>query len=131
MICRILILFFIAILSLNAETIDKAELEKKLNYILDLESLERKEYLEQLPQQELEALLSYIKYKYIQKDKNIESVFQIYDIVSNQKGIELSQKRLNNLLWVIGITLFLFSSFVSYVFIQQNKILKHLEKQSK
>lgn len=131
MICRILILFFIAILSLNAETTDKAELEKKLNYILDLESLERKEYLEQLPQQELETLLSYIKYKYIQKDKNIESVFQIYDIVSNQKGIELSQKRLNNLLWVIGITLFLFSSFVSYVFIQQNKILKHIEKQSK
>ncbi len=126
-----IILFFIFIININAETIDKMELEKKLNYILNLESLQRKEHLEQLSQNEIETLLSYVKYKYIQKDKNLESIFQIYEILSEQKAIVLSHKRLNNLLWVIGITLLLFSSYTSYIFIQQNKILKQIEKQSK
>ncbi len=103
----------------------------QLNYILNLESLQRKEHLEQLSQNEIETLLSYVKYKYIQKDKNLESIFQIYEILSEQKAIVLSHKRLNNLLWVIGITLLLFSSYTSYIFIQQNKILKQIEKQSK
>ncbi|MFN3603226.1 MAG: hypothetical protein ACK4UJ_00805 [Leptonema sp. (in: bacteria)] len=126
-----LILFFFTLWGIYAESINKAEIEKNLEGLLKMQGIERKEYLEKLNKEEIETLLSYIKHVYSQKDKDLEVVFQIYDVLANLKSIEISHKRLNRLLWVITITLLLFSSYVSYVLLQQNKILRHISKDLK
>lgn len=124
---KIILIFICLIFSIYPETINQEEIEKNLNQILQMDSTRRKEYIEHLTSEEIETLLSFIKYKYIKKDKELETVFQLYETLANLKSIAISQKRLNNLLIVIIITLLLFSSYVSYIFIQQNKILKKLQ----
>lgn len=128
---KIILIFMCMIFSIDSETINQEEIEKNLKQIIEMDSNKRKEYIEQLTSEEIETLLSFIKFKYIKKDKELEAVFQLYETLANLKSIAISQKRLNNLLLVIIITLLLFSTYVSYVFIQQNKILKKLQDPEK
>jgi hypothetical protein len=58
----------------------------------------------------------------------MEIVFSLYDQLANKNAIDLSQKRLNRLLIVIIFTLFLFSFYLTFILINQYKIIKELKE---
>jgi len=123
----ILIHVFIAFY-LHAEPISKEILENKIEELKKLDPATRKEKIELLDYETSASILSYLRYKYIKENPRMEIVFSMYDHISNLNAIELSQKRLNRLLIVIVFILLLFSVYLTYILISQNKIIKELKE---
>lgn len=121
---------FLLLISYNlfSQNINKEELELKLNELTKLSLQERKEKIELLDLETANSLLSYIRYKYIKDNVEMEIIFSLYDQLANIKAIDFAQKRLNRLLIVIIITLLLFSFYLTYILVSQNKIIKELNE---
>ncbi|MCS7204243.1 MAG: hypothetical protein NZ853_00935 [Leptospiraceae bacterium] len=122
-----MVLILMPIKIITGNDLNAAKLEEKLQAIINSNIEKRKEIIETLTKEDVESLISYIRYKYISKEKELEIIFSLYDQLANIKAIELSQKRLNRLLIVIFLTLVLFSFYLSYILVSQKKILKRLE----
>lgn len=125
-----LILFLCILTPIISEPLSKAFIEKKLEELKQLNPAQRKEKTELLDYETTASILSYIRYKYIKNDPEMEIIFSLYDHLANLNAIKLSQKRLNRLLFVIIFTLILFSSYLTYILINQNKIIKELKEYS-
>ncbi|GIX41462.1 MAG: hypothetical protein KatS3mg129_1195 [Leptospiraceae bacterium] len=125
-----LILFLCILTPIISEPLSKDFIEKKLEELKQLNPAQRKEKTELLDYETTASILSYIRYKYIKNDPEMEIIFSLYDHLANLNAIKLSQKRLNRLLFVIIFTLILFSSYLTYILINQNKIIKELKEYS-
>lgn len=123
-----LILFLCILTPIISEPLSKDFIEKKLEELKLLNPDKRKENIELLDYESTASILSYIRYKYIKDDPEMEIIFSLYDHLANLNAIKLSQKRLNRLLIVIIFTLVLFSSYLTYILINQNKIIKELKE---
>ena len=68
-------------------------------------------------------LISEIRYLSRAKNPDIDRLYPLMHHLANIQATTLAQKRLENLLWVIGSSLFLFCSFFVYVLITQKRAL--------
>ncbi len=102
--------------------------------ILEVSSLKDKKSngvitkIKKLKSEEAKKMISAIRY--VSRSRNPD-MDHLYLVLRHLAGIEanaLAQKRLQNLLWVIGLSLFLFSSFLVYVFIEQKQAMKLIKE---
>lgn len=127
MFLRMLLVIPLFFSNLTAQEIDKNMLEEKLQKYLRSGVSERKEILESFTREEIESLLSYIRFKYIQENPENEIIFALYDQLSSYKANELAEKRLHRLLTVILLTILLFSFYLTYILFSQRKLLQRID----
>jgi hypothetical protein len=121
-------LYLIFVFYLSSEPISIDKIELKMEELKRLTPEQRKEKIESMDFETTSSLLSFLRYKYIKENSDMEIVFSLYDQLANKNAIDLSQKRLNRLLIVIIFTLFLFSFYLTFILINQYKIIKELKE---
>jgi hypothetical protein len=121
-------LYLIFVFHLSGEPISIEQIELKMEELKRLTPEQRKEKIESMDFETTSSLLSFLRYKYIKENSDMEIVFSLYDQLANKNAIDLSQKRLNRLLIVIIFTLFLFSFYLTFILINQYKIIKELKE---
>jgi hypothetical protein len=124
----LLTLYLIFVFYLSSEPISIDKIELKMEELKRLTPEQRKEKIESMDFETTSSLLSFLRYKYIKENSDMEIVFSLYDQLANKNAIDLSQKRLNRLLIVIIFTLFLFSFYLTFILINQYKIIKELKE---
>jgi len=102
------------------------ELEKA-RAILAMESREAKELIATLNLKEAQALSSQMSYLMQQKDPSFNRALYIIQHIETLQATALAQKRLNNLLTVLGVVLGLLTLFFIYTLIEQRRLFGRLQ----
>ena len=112
------------------QTIDNAswKLSKKLLRLSPKETIEE---IKGFNIQKIKTSISQIRYLTRDRNPDIDRLYLLLKALENLEATKLAQKRLNNLLWVIGLSLLLFSSFLFYLWWDQKKCWQRLEKAEK
>lgn len=97
--------------------------------LLKLPSQQAIQEIKKMTAKQADRYISEIRFLVRKDNPDLDRVYLILRHLESLKATALSQKRLNNLLWVIAISLFLFSSFLFYIYLNQRSVLKHLEKE--
>lgn len=82
-----------------------------------------REYAEKLDPGAAAALLSQVRAQARPRNPDVDRLSYLVAHLESQHAVALAQKRLNNLLLVIGLTITLFATFLTYVLISQRRNL--------
>ncbi len=125
-----LMLSYIGLHSLNANEpppIDLSQAQELLKMPVE-QANEKIKYMN--PNQTAE-LISKIRHIARPKNPDMDRLYLLIRHLANIQSTALAQKRLENLLWVIGLSLFLFCSFLVYILITQKQVMNLLTKATK
>ncbi len=115
-------------LPLAAQT--REEAIAKARTFLALKPDEARAYIQTLSAPEARALSSQILQLSRAKNPDMEKLAPVLEHLANIAALETGQKRLNNLLLVIVLTLVLFSAFLAFTLLDQRRILRALTDRS-
>lgn len=94
---------------------------------LKLEPVAAKKQIETMSPTEASGLISQIRFLKKQTHPDLDHLYYLLEHLQTLKATALAQKRLNNLLWVLGLTLALFSIFFIYIIWDQRGAIAKLE----
>ena len=94
--------------------------------LLAMEPLQAKEKIESFTAEHARDLISQVRHIGREKYKDVDHLYLLLEHLSTLQATELAQKRLNNLLLVLGLTLALFTMFLIYVIVDQRRTLQKL-----
>lgn len=84
--------------------------------------------IEKLKPQTARELLSQIRHAYRKNNPQLDKLYYLLKHLERLQATSLAQKRLKNLLWVIGLTWLIFSIFFAYIMIDQKRIGRKFQK---
>lgn len=94
--------------------------------LLAMEGLAAKEAIKDLSEAEARELVTQVLYLAREKNPDIDRVYLLVQHLEAIRATELAQRRLNSLLWVLGLTLALFGVFLIYVLFDQRRTLREV-----
>ncbi len=119
-------IFLIIALTTSIVGAQERELERA-RALLELPAKEAIKQIEQLSEQEAIELSSQIRFILQSQVPNINHIYYLLRHVESLRADRLANQRLHNLLWVIALTLMLFSSFLIYTIYNQYQSLKKIK----
>lgn len=108
------------------EEIQTDDVAAKSASLLQMEAAQQKAEIERLSIEEARALRDYLRGKAIQADRSAGATFYLYEHLATIAAIDLAEKRLHKLFLVFAIVLVLFSSFLGYLLVAQNRLIRRL-----
>ena len=110
-----------ALTALRAAPPTAADTRAEAVRYLHLDDKTAREYAQNLDPTTAAALLSQVRAEARTRNPDVDRLSYLIAHLESQHAIALAQKRLNNLLLVIGLTVGLFAAFLSYLLISQKK----------
>lgn len=96
--------------------------------LLRMDAAQQKAEIERLSLEDARALRDYLRGRAIQTDPSAGATFYLYEHLATIGAIDLAEKRLHKLVLVFTIVLVLFSSFMVYLLVTQNRLIKRLAR---
>ncbi len=113
---------FLTLHSLHAqENTQEQNILSDARAYLKLSKEEALKHSKKITPENAEELLTQVRFISRQTNPQIDHVYFLLQKLENRVAVDLSQRRLQNLLWVIGLTLFFFSCFLIYIIYAQHK----------
>ena len=94
--------------------------------LLAMEGLAARAAIEQLSEQEAKELVTQVLYVARPGNPDLDRAFLLVQHLEAIRATALAQRRLNSLLWVVGLTLGLFTLFLIYVLFDQRRALRDM-----
>lgn len=104
----------------------KSEMEESRK-LLTLPLQEALSMIKKLSTAEAAVRTSQIRYLARKRNPDIDRLYIILRHLETLRATELAQRRLDNLLWVIAMSLLLFSSFLFYIYINQRRAFRDIQ----
>lgn len=108
------------------EEIQTDDVAARSESLLRMEAAQQKAEIERLSLEDARALRDHLRGKAIQADRSAGATFYLYEHLATIAAIDLAEKRLHKLVLVFAIVLILFSSFLVYLLVAQNRLIKRL-----
>lgn len=108
-----------------AQNIPKMEVASRL---LKMTPEEAKKQIEKMSVKETAVMITQIRFITRKHNRDMDRVYYLLKHLESIKANALAQKRLNNLLWVLAISVGLFSAFLIYIILDQKKAIGSLQK---
>ncbi len=96
--------------------------------LLAMEGLAAKEEIQHLNEDEAREVLSQIMFLARPGNPDLDRVYLLARHLEEIQATALAQRRLDSLLWVVGLTLLLFVLFLTYVLFDQRRAMRELRE---
>lgn len=132
----ILIIAFLAVTSVWSQTVNQQQslLEEakvydlKVSELLKLNATEQKAKINAMPINEAIALKDAAVRRLTKSNPEANTVFYLYEHLAAMQANDLAEKRLERLMAVFVITLLLFSGYLVYLLVTQNRAIRQLKQ---
>jgi len=91
-----------------------------------MDAMEAKALIETMSESDASSALSQIRALARPANPDLDRAYYLLEHLERIRASELAQKRLNNLLLVIGTTMFLFIAYLTFILFSQRRILAKL-----
>jgi len=121
--------FFALILLFSFFVAGKVNAEPNLETgrkLLKMDAMEAKALIETMSESDASSALSQIRALARPANPDLDRAYYLLEHLERIRASELAQKRLNNLLLVIGTTMFLFIAYLTFILFSQRRILAKL-----
>lgn len=121
--------FFALILLFSFFVAGKVNAEPNLETgrkLLKMDAMEAKALIETMSESDASSALSQIRALARPTNPDLDRAYYLLEHLERIRASELAQKRLNNLLLVIGTTMFLFIAYLTFILFSQRRILAKL-----
>lgn len=111
---------------LRAQTAAEKELEST-KALLALDAPQMKARIESMSGEEASRVLSQIRFLVRDKNPDVDRIYYVMEHLESVRASDLAQRRLNNLLLVIALTLTLFVGYMIFLHVDQRRAVKRME----
>jgi len=106
---------------------EQEESLKTAKKFLAMDPVTLKAEVENLNANQAAELISQIRYLVKENNPDLDKIYPVLEHLASLKAAELEQKRLNNLLLVIGVIILLFSIYLTYILFDQRKSIAKMQ----
>ncbi|MEQ8350091.1 MAG: hypothetical protein RH862_01315 [Leptospiraceae bacterium] len=104
---------------------ERVRLEARADELQSLDPRQAKEFIRGLPERDAIGIYDLLVSE--ASDRGIgPQVFYLAEHIQTLRATEAAQKRLESLIWVLGLTLLLFAGYLTYVLIDQRRIYRKM-----
>ncbi len=111
-----------------AQTGGVPEALREARRVMALQPEAAKKHIATLSPTEARNLLSQVRFIARKNNPDLDKVYYLVQHLETLKATDLAQRRLNNLLLVLGLTLLLFTAFLGYVILDQRRTMIRLKQ---